>query len=211
MMESAQLHDSLRRLLPHVDRSRLALTGGVAIELHLGAARGERTRGSAAVDIDLVAAAPDAVSPTVTADFLVSHFHLPQPGYPKFLIQLVDGVTGLRLDVFPDSLHALPRACTTDVAGVPLLVLRASDILDHKLATLARGSGANPVDPKHYEDAKRLGAACGRGVPPIPAAHLAAATYSRNVDETCVRCDVSRCAAFPLAAKQAILDILGHV
>ncbi len=210
-MESTHLHDSLRRLLSHADRSRIALTGGLAIGLHLGDAHGGRARESAAEDIDFVADAPDALSPTVTTDFLISHFHLPQPGYPKFLLQLVDGVTGLRVDIFPDTLRALSRAAMADVAGVPLLVLRSDDILDHELATLARASITHRVDAKHYEDAKRLAAACGRRVPSIPSSHLTVSTYSRNVGETCARCDVSRSAAFPLAAKQAILDVLGYV
>jgi len=36
---------------------------------------------------DFVAAHVDAVRETAIREFLVSHFHLPQPGYAKFLIQ----------------------------------------------------------------------------------------------------------------------------
>ncbi|HET7463994.1 MAG TPA: hypothetical protein VFJ82_22250 [Longimicrobium sp.] len=206
-----RLGATLSRLLPHLDSGRIALTGGVAVGLHLGARCGERARGLAADDVDLVASGVDAVHPGVTAGFLVSHFHLPHPGYAKFLVQLADPVTRLRVDLFPDSLHALARAAVMDVAGVPLRVLAPDDILEHKLATLAKASAAHPAEPKHFEDARRLAALCGRPVPPVPAAHLGAATYSRDVDAVCARCEASRCAAFPLAPRREILDVLGYV
>jgi hypothetical protein len=109
-MNSQLLHDCLRRLMSHVDPERIALTGGVAIGIHLAVASGDRTRAIAAEDVDLVADDVDAVRPTVTGEFLVSHFHLPQSGYAKFLVQLVDPATRLRLDFFPDAGRVLSRA-----------------------------------------------------------------------------------------------------
>jgi hypothetical protein len=207
----ARLHAALSRLLPHLDPARIALTGGVAAGLHLGAAGGERAAGIPADDVDLVASGVDAVRRTAAAHFLVSHHHLPHPGYAKFLVQLVDPAARLRIDIFPDSLGAIPRASVMDVAGVPLRVLRPEDVLAHKLATLAKASAADPVDPKHLEDARRLGAICGREVPHIETSHLGAAEYTRDVDAICPRCEASRSDAFPLAPKQEILDILGYV
>jgi hypothetical protein len=194
-----------------VDTGLIALTGSVAVELHLEVTRRDRMRRFAAEDIDFVAYDAKAVRPTVTSDFLVSHFHLPQPGYPKFLIQLVDPATRLRLDIFPDSLRALKRANVLNVAGVPLRVLKAQDILGHKLALLSKASAASPVDKKHYADAKRLGTICGHEAPPLPASHVARAFYSQDTEAKCPRCEISQCTVFPLAPKTAILDILGHV
>jgi len=210
-MNADVLHDCLRRLVPHLDTARVALTGGVAIGVHLGVTAGDRNRRVAAGDVDFVAEDARAVRETVTIDFLVSHFHLPQPGYPKFLIQLVDPATRLRLDFFPDLRRALTRAQVADVAGVALRVLEAQDILDHKLAILAGASAASPIEEKHYADARRLGTICGREVPPLPDSHLSSTTYSQDIDAACVRCEVSRCAGFPLAPKRAIFDILGYV
>jgi len=210
-MNADVLHDCFCRLVPHVDTARIALTGGVAIGLHLGVTPRDRIRRLATGDIDFVAEGHEAVHQTVTADFLVSHFHLPQPGYAKFLIQLVDPATRLRLDFFPDALRALTRAHVVDVAGVPLRVLDAQDILDHKLAIVAGASTASPIEEKHYVDARRLARVCGREVPPLPASHLSSTTYSQDVDAACARCEVSRCAGFPLAPKRAIVDILGYV
>jgi hypothetical protein len=107
-MNSQLLHDCLRRLMSHVDPKRIALTGGVAIGIHLGVASVDGAR--AAEDVDFVADDVDAVRPTVTREFLVSHFHLPQSGYAKFLVQLVDPATRLRLDFFPDAGRVLSRA-----------------------------------------------------------------------------------------------------
>lgn len=211
-MDASSLHGSLGRLLPHVDTCRIALTGGVAIGIHLGASRGERFPGVDAHDIDLVAAAPDAVRATVIDDFLVSHFHLPQPGYAKFLIQLVDPRTRLRIDIFPDASGMLARARpVTGMPSLPFALVDAGDILDHKLATLAKSSPETPDDPKHYDDAVRLGALLGRYVPRVPDAHLRAGEFSRDLEVRCDRCAASTSAEFPLAAKREIHALLGYV
>ena len=212
MPPTKHLHDCLSRLATHLDRRRVALTGGLAIGLH-AAARGEQRwcAGGPEGDVDCVAAHPEAVYPTVTEGFLVSHFHLPQPGYPKFLIQLVDPSSRLRVDVFPDTLGALPRARPRVVAGVEMLVVEPCDILEHKLATLASASGERPVEEKHFRDAVLLGAWCHRAVPAVPASYLSQASYSQDLAAACDRCETSRSALFPLASKAEILGILGYV
>jgi len=103
-MHSDALHSCLRRLAPHLDLERIALTGGVAIGIRAAQHRADTTRAAAADDIDLVAGSADAVRSSVSTDFLISHFHLPQPGYAKFLVQLGDAAARLRVDVFPDAL-----------------------------------------------------------------------------------------------------------
>jgi hypothetical protein len=210
-MNATVLSDCLRRLIPHVDASRIALTGGVAIGLHFDIMLGDRARASTADDIDFVADGVDAVRETVAREFLVSHFHLPQPGYQKFLIQLVDPTARLRLDFFPDARRALCRAPVVDVAGVPLRVVTAQDILDHKLALLSGASVESPIDQKHYADAERLAAVCRRDVPAYADSHLTRTSYSRDIAEKCSRCQISEDRGFPLASKRAILDILGYV
>jgi hypothetical protein len=198
--------------MPHVDRQRVALTGGVAVGLHAAACGSRRSRSDGPEhDVDLVALQVDAVRPTVTRDFLVSHYHLPQPEYPKFLLQLVDPSSGVRVDVFPDTLALLPRAQPHDAAGISLLVLDPRGILDHKLAILARASPERPVDEKHYRDAVLLGSLCDRLVPPVPSSHLQRAAYSQDIGARCDRCEVSRSGRFPLAPKERIFSILGYV
>jgi hypothetical protein len=115
------------------------------------------------------------------------------------------------VDRFPDTLGALGRADGRDIGGVSLRVLDARDMLDHKLALFAGASAAHPVEEKHYADATRLGRICGRDVAWLPASHFTQTVFSRDTDATCLRCEVSQCAGFPLAQKRAILDVLGYV
>jgi len=209
--QQARLCECLTRLRPHVNSGDLGLTGGVAIDLHL-AQRGLVLQRGVVNDVDFVAARRETVSPSVTSHFLVSHFHLPQPGYPKFLLQLVDPVSRLRVDVFPDLAGSLRRARTATVAGVECLVLDAESILEHKIATLANASPARLVERKHYDDAVRLGSMLGRPVPVTAAAHLCDGDYSGgDLDARCPRCEVSSDSAFALAPKRKIFDILGYV
>src|SRR5262245_41193360 len=124
-MDSQLLRDCLRRLLPHVDATRIALTGGVAIAMHVDTPDDGQARGFA--------------------------------------------------------------------------------------AQLSKASAETPVDEKHYMDATRLGAICGRDVPTLATSYLAKTLYSQDIHERCLRCEVSRDDAFPLATKRAIMDILGYV
>jgi hypothetical protein len=202
----------LGRLAPHLDRRRVALTGGLAVALHL--VPGERWAPGTerlARDVDFVAEAVDTVAPTVAEEFLVSHFHLPEPGYAKFIVQLVDPVTRLRIDVFPDSLSGLARARRHAASGVPFLVLEPQSILDHKLELLARSSPRVPIEEKHYRDAELLATLCGQRPPERPPFGFAHAVYSQDLTAVCPRCAVSADPRFPLAPKRQVHDILGYV
>jgi hypothetical protein len=210
-MNSDALRNCLSRLLPPVDRDRIAMTGGVAIGVHLARSYGDASRGAAAEDIDFAVESVDAIRPTVTNDFLVSHFHLPQMGYPKFMVQLVDPVTRLRLDFFPGALAVLERSATVDIAGVSVRILAPEDILDHKIHLLASASAEAPVEAKHYSDAIRLGGISQRAISRMAAPHPASRAYSRDVNATCPRCEASKRPVFPLAPKQAIFDVLGYI
>lgn len=90
---------------------------------------------------------------------------------------MVDTDARLQTDFFPDTLGALGRAAVADVVGVPLREVRAQDLPDHKLALLAEASVENPIDEKHYSDAKRLGAVCGRDMS-LPVSHFARPSYA---------------------------------
>ena len=156
-----------------------------------------------------MAGSVESIWPSVTNSFLVSHLHLPRVGDPTWLVQLADPDTRLRLDFFPDTLHALERAPIVDVAGVPIRMLGVHDLLEHKLRLLA--SAEMFADERHYADAVRLGAICRRDVPSRPASHLVNTAYSHDLDSPCPRCETSRRAIFPLAPKRAIFDVLGYV
>lgn len=203
----------LSRLRPHVDLARVALTGGVAIAHHAGAHGRQRTRepGSVRGDVDLVAALPDAVAASVVGPFLVSHFHRPQPGYNKFLVQLVDVASRLRVDVFSCGDDVWAGMAGGAVAGSGFPVLAPDRILEHKLAILAQASAEQPVDEKHYRDALLLGEICAREVPERDPGVFAPTLYDHDLTAPCARCDASRDASFPLAPKRRVYELLGYV
>lgn len=200
----------LRPLFRHADANAIALTGGVAIEIHLSAGGWPRPR-RALNDVDFVSQGPGAISPRAAAVFLVSHFHLPHAGYRKFMVQLVDPASRLRVDVFPAVAGSIERARLFEIAGVPVRVLDPQAILDHKLALLAGATEHRPIDRKHYDDAVLLGRLCGRRVAELPATSLCKVEYSRDPAAPCARCERSVDPRFPLASRQQILDVLGYV
>ena len=205
-----RLRICLAALSPHVDPDRVALTGGVAIALSLPEGRWPRA-GAPIADLDLVADSRDAVRNTVAAAFLVSHYHVPQPGYAKFMIQLVEPGSRLRVDIFPADPGSLERARPVTLDGRRWLVLDLESILAHKLRTLAGASAAAPVPRKHFEDARALARHAGREIPAVPPAHLSREVFSQDLDMRCARCEASSDPGFPLAPKRRIHDLLGYV
>ena len=192
--EQRRLQITLARLRPHLDLDRVALTGGVAVELHLARA-GRPARRTAIADLDFIALGMGAVAAAAARDFLVSHYHTPQPGVPKGLIQLVDPVTRLRIDVFTDPPGSIAGATCLAVAGIELLVLAPRAILEHKLRTLETASKTRPVEAKHWLDAVALAELCGREPPPEPQ-HLAEPVYCTDLRAACARCELSRLPEF---------------
>jgi hypothetical protein len=207
-LETQRLAACLARLVRHISRDDMALTGGVAIQLELAASAYSGAR-TLSADLDFVARHFDAIAPTVSSEFLVSHYHLPQPDVAKFMIQLVDPESHIRVDVFPDLAGSLRRAQWRTVGGHKLKVLALESILEHKLLTLSKASEATPVDPKHLDDAKLLAAFVGRNVPHVPSNALVTDVYGGAADLECRRCELSRHRDFPLAGKREIFDMLG--
>jgi hypothetical protein len=207
--EMERLAGCLSRLMPHVDRDEVAITGGVAIQLGL-AAIGRRGSRATIADLDFVSKRLDSVAETVAGPFLVSHYHVPQPGVPKSIIQLVDPVTRIRVDIFPDLVGSLRHARRFTIGEESVNLLDLQSILDHKLLTVWHASQrGGTIDPKHDLDARTLGAIFGREVPTVPAGQLVKDVDGVEGDLLCRRCELSRTRGFPLAPRQRIFDLLG--
>jgi len=203
-----RLDETLARLVPYLKATPFALTGGIAVEYHFILAKRTPSREHIG-DLDLVVGRLDALDPAVTSEFLVSHFHVPGPD-GKALVQLVDPRTRLRIDLFPDTEGAIEHATRLAIGRTGLLILSTRSILEAKLRLIRKSTPASPVDPKHWHDAKAL-AEIGRiAIPPLRPA-LAPQTYSTDLASRCTRCERSRAAAFPLAPKSEILELLGYV
>jgi hypothetical protein len=208
--EMKRLSTCLARLLPNLREDDVAITGGVAIQMGMARLGREGMRETIA-DLDMVATALDSVLPSVADTFLVSHYHSVRPGVPKFMVQLVDPATRIRVDIFPDLAGSLERSRAVEVGSNQVRSLALEDILEHKLLTISKASPASPVDPKHADDAYALGELLQRAVPAIHRHHLTKDVYGVDAAEVCQRCVLSSSDAFPLASKDEIFRLLGYV
>ena len=206
--EIARLSGCLDRLVPHLRLDDVAVTGGVAMQLGL-AAFGRPLARNGVADLDIVATSIDAVSASVVGTFLVSHFHMAGPGVPKFMIQLVDPVSRIRIDVFPDSAGSIGDAGMAPIGEHCVRVLPLERIFEHKVQTLMRASSASPVDPKHLRDALILGDILSKAVPDIAPEAVVPDVYGAEDESSCNRCTLSREPAWPLAPKDQIFQLLG--
>jgi len=161
------------------------------------------------MDLDLVAASIGAIRSTGVGPFLVSHFHAVGPAVPKFMIQLVDPVSRIRVDVFPDLVGSLVDARTIAVGEHSVQVLPLERIFEHKVLILSRASQSAPIDPKHVRDARVLGDVLGRSVPSVVTEALVPDVYGIEGDGSCERCELSHDPSWPLAPKRHIVTLLG--
>lgn len=203
-----RLSRCLERLMPHVQLDSVAITGGVGMQLGMSLRAGMALRNDVA-DLDLVAAATSAIRSTVVGPFLVSHYHVVRPRVPKFMIQLVDPVSRIRVDIFPDLVGSLADARMITCGAHVIPVLPLERIFEHKVHTLSRASRSAPIDPKHVHDARALGDVLGRPVPAVPPDALAPDVYGMEADWPCERCELSVDSSWPLAPKEQIYELLG--
>jgi hypothetical protein len=90
-------NSTLHRLTQH-KISRWVLTGGFAIELHLGRAGGEVVMRQLH-DVDFIVGSFDDIPDSLGTDFVLRHVH-PNDSPGKTLLQCVDPETRVRVDVF---------------------------------------------------------------------------------------------------------------
>jgi hypothetical protein len=207
--DTERLSGCLGRLLPHVRRNGVAITGGVAMQLGIARLGGQQGLRTEVADLDLVAVSLDAVAPGAADEFLVSHYHVVQPGVPKFMIQLVDPVSRLRIDVFPDLVGSVADARDAVVGEQCVPVLPLERVFEHKLLTLSRASRSAPIDPKHVRDTQFLGNLLGRPTPSVDSEAVVTDVYGPDADRSCTRCELSRRPSWPLAPKDRIFELLG--
>src|SRR5271169_1571054 len=85
------------KLVGH-DVGQWALTGGLAVEIHL-LRHGRRPSIRSLSDLDFIARSFDCIPETLAGDFLFRHIHsLDPPG--KTILQFIDPDSAMRIDVF---------------------------------------------------------------------------------------------------------------
>jgi hypothetical protein len=124
--DSARVARTFLNLARH-DISGWALTGGVAIELHI-----LRLGGKAIVrrlnDLDFVAASFDSIPETIGSELLLRHIH-PHDPPGKIMLLGVDPETGVRLDVFRAYGGEMERTSTIKIAKLALRTVSLQDLV----------------------------------------------------------------------------------
>ena len=230
--DSARVARTVLNLARH-DISRWALTGGVAIELHI-----LRLGGKPIIrrlnDLDFVAASFDSIPETIGSELLLRHVH-PHDPPGKTMLQGVDPETGVRIDVFRAYGGEMERTSPITIATLALRTVSLQDLVARHARLNWGLVEGRPVAPKYARDFLRLMDLVTTGeVERIWQEHrksqspesfaetalqlrrmiasrselLIPPTYSTNIDEVCRRCQGR--GAFPLCDPRQILSILGY-
>ena len=234
-VDACRITATLNRLARH-DLSRLALPGGIAIELQLvrlGAEPGRR----GAHDIDFIAQVFADIPSTLATSLLVRHVH-PHDPPSRNILQAVDAVTAMRVDIFRAYGDEWSRTLPVELAGVPLRLVAFEDLVARHARLCWDLVEGKPVAPKFARDLERMVQALSpaglEGVAMIWQEHrkphmppsfefvlerlrtairrrpklLVDPVYSTDVHALCGRCHAV--AAFPLADAGEVKSILGY-
>lgn len=221
-----------RKLFSH-DIARWALTGGLAVEIHL-LRLGRPSSARDLNDLDFIAGSFDCLPETLAQGFRFRHIHsLDPPG--KTMLQFVDPDTAMRIDVFRacgatmsrafplnlpsgtmqvvsiEDLAARAARLTLDLAeGVPLPskhatdFLRLAELVDPLQTETAWQDHRKSKHPETFAETRRL----LQDLIPAHRELLITPRYSRDISELCPRCAPT--AAFPLADPNEVLSLLGY-
>jgi hypothetical protein len=231
-MDAERAHRSLARLRKH-GLHRLALTGGMAIELHrlrLGFAPRIRPLN----DIDFLVDFFDDIPQTLSTDLLFRHIH-PHDPPARTLLQCVDPQTAVRIDVFRAYGETMSRAIEVELHGAAIRIVSIED-LTARAARLCMDLALDvPTPAKHARDLLCLLPIVGIAtMEPVwrehrkeshPESFASAAAllralidnrrqlqivpaYSHDVSAHCSRCQATQ--AFPLADSGQILSLLAY-
>jgi hypothetical protein len=142
-----------RKLASH-DIRQWALTGGLAIEIHL-LRFGRQPIIRPLNDVDFIAGSFDCIPETLASDFLFRHVHaLDPPG--KTMLQFVDPDSALRVDVFRADSETMSRTSHMDLPFGSIRVVSLEDLVARAARlTLDLAEGV-PVPAKHARDFQRL-------------------------------------------------------
>lgn len=150
--DAKRVRAHLTKLLPYIDTDKMAIVGGLAIRYHLTKA-GIKYTVRSFNDLDLMVKEPSDVSPKVSNDFLIYHYHPPKND--SFYIVLVDPVSKTKVDIFNWD-PPLEKFINVDFNGYQLKMRSAEDQLVKTVYDIQRISKEKEVDPKQFEDAKLL-------------------------------------------------------
>lgn len=150
--DTKRVKTHLTKLLPYIDTDKMAIVGGLAIRYLLSKAGVDYPLRSFN-DLDLMVENANAVSQTVSNDFLIYHYHPSQNN--SFYIVLVDPISRTKVDIF-DWNPPLEKYITVEFEGYKLKMRSVEDQLVKTVYDIQRISEEKKVDPKQFEDTKLL-------------------------------------------------------
>jgi len=213
--------------------SQWALTGGMAVEIHI-LLHGRESGGRWLRDMDFVAASFADIPAALASDVLFRHVH-PYDEPPKTMLQCVDEETALRVDVLRAYGQEMERVVPVRVDGIELKMISVEDVEAAHARVCWGLMMGKKVAPQHAQDFLRLLPLVNTTqMEPIWKEHrkpecpvsfaetitelnqaiasrrdlLAARVYSKDVNALCARCHETE--AFKLADARRVFAILGY-
>jgi len=136
------------------DISRWALTGGLAVEIHL-LQHGRESGGRRLRDMDFVAADFEDIPASLGSEVLFRHVH-PYDEPAKTMLQCVDEETALRVDLVRGYGQEMKRVVPIQLEGIWLNMISVEDV-EAAHARVAWGMvQGKKVAPQHARDFLRL-------------------------------------------------------
>ena len=223
---------TIRKLAEH-DISDWALTGGLAVEIHIQNG-GHMPCIRALNDMDFITNGFENIPTSLAGEFLLRHVHpLDPPG--KAILQLIDGDTSLRVDVFRAYGAAMSRTTSAELGSIPVRLTSLEDLAARAARLVLDLRAGQGVEQKHASDylrmatlvdASQVEVACRdqrrltdpitfreanlllQDLIPARSSLLTMADYSQDTRVTCPRCLPSP--TFELAHPDLVRSLLGY-
>lgn len=215
------------------DISRWALTGGLAVEIHI-LRHGRESGGRRLRDMDFVAGSFEDIPASLGSEVLFRHVH-PNDAPAKTMLQCVDEETALRVDLLRAYGQEMERVVAIELEGIRVNMISVEDV-EGAHARVAWGMMlGKKVAPQHARDFLRLLPLVTTAemeeiwqehrTPECPESFRETVTelnkviaertdllvprvYSQDVNAVCVRCQGSE--TFKLADAGRVFAILGY-
>ena len=221
------------RKLAACDISRWALTGGLAVEIHI-LQHGRESGGRRLRDMDFVAGLFEDIPACLGSEMLLRHVH-PFDAPAKTMLQCVDEETALRVDLLRAYGEEMQRVVPVKLEGLRLNMISVEDVQGAHARVVWELVMGRRVAPQHARDFLRLQPLVANSqmeeiwqehrTPECPVSYaetvvelhkvipsrtelLVPREYSKDVNAVCKRCQGSE--IFKLADASRVFAILGY-
>lgn len=147
--DKERISRTLDRVIPYFKEDEYAIVGGLAISYHL--AQHNISHPFNTSELDLIAKTPESVSPKITEDFMIYHYHYREP---FFYLCMDDKTEKMHLDVFTYEPEEAVMSVASD--GKNYTLVTPETALVKKVGDLQRMFKGDKVSPKEFLDAERL-------------------------------------------------------